>query len=624
MAPLAAFGGRIRDRLLIADPGLVRLDAAGRTTVAVALTTAVLLAFTTRYGGAQVVVLVGAIASWISGIAVSDVTLADQRLTTALVPLPAIAGLALASATMGSPVGEDVVFLLVLYVSIYVRRYGPRWLALGIAATFAYFFGLFVEAQLPQLPSLAGAVILGTASTFTMRFVFVPVHRRGSLYWVLEAVRAQLRLILEGPERSDLSTEDGSARVVMNIARVNETMLAVQEQGVVAGTLDDLIFRTEVAVENWIVVHLGLDPDPRQRAMTELAMATQLEEVRHVATSEAGIPDGPNPQRDAIVAEAKKSGAAVAYRLRPSTRQAIQVTIAAGLAIVLGEHISPQRWYWAVLATFVIYSGTTSAGETLTRAWAAFLGTVLGVAAGTAVGLMVQHDVVRESALLLLGLLCAAYFLRVGLGVAWFFVTLCLVMIYELLGRFTEAVLVTRLLEVLTGVVCGGLAAFVILPTSTRTLFRADVKAALGALRDGIGSIATAPPEQAQPASRRFDAAVRRLRERVRPLRSGPTFAGSSLFARRWLRAIELCAYYARNGACAPRDPAAAATVNGVIEAIERLSGTIDHDAAWPDPSAPAPEPPEPIFVEGSAAAFVNAMRQVLDRLSEVAPPVVT
>jgi hypothetical protein len=620
MASVTAIGERIRDRVLIADPGLVRLDAAGRTTVAVVLTTAILLALTARYGGAQVVVLVGAIASWVSGIAVNDVTLAGQGLTTALVPLPAIAGIALASATTGNPVREDVVFLVVLFVSIYARRYGPRGLALGIVATFAYFFGLFVEAQPAQLPALVGALLLGTASTFGTRFVFVPKHRRGSLYWVIEAVRAQLRLILDRSERLDPPTVESSALVVMNIARVNETMLAAQEQGVVAGAVDDLIFRTEVAVENWIVVHVGLDPDPRQRATTERGVAVVMEEVRHVATSEAGDPDGPNPQRDAIVEEAKKSGAAVAYRLRPSTRQAIQVTLAAGLAIVLGEHISAQRWYWAVLATFVVYSGTTSAGETLARAWAAFLGTVVGVAAGTGIGLLVQHDVVREGALLFLGLLFAAYFLRVGLGVAWFFVTLCLVMIYELLGRFTEAVLVTRLLEVVTGVVCGGLAAFAILPTSTRALFRADVQAVLRALRDGIGSIANGEPGRAQPASRRLDAAVRRLRTRVRPLRSGPTFAGASLFARRWLRHIELCAYYARNGAIASRDPAAAAAVDGVLEAIERLSGTIDGDAAWPDPSAPPPEPATPTFVEGSATAFVNAVHEVLDRLGDVAP----
>jgi hypothetical protein len=616
MTPPAAIVDRIRDRLLIADPGLVRVDTAARTTAAVALTTVVLLAFAAREGSAQVVVLVGAIASWISGIAVNDATLAARRRTTALVPLPAICGIALASVTIGNAVREDLVFLVVLFASIDVRRYGPRWTALGIVATFAYFFGLFVEAQPAQLPALAGALLLGTASTFTMRFIIVPKHRRGSLYWVIEAVRAQLRLMLNDAGDEASSKVDRSTLVVMNIARVDETMLAVQEQGVVAGTFDDLIFRVEVAAENWVVVHVGRDPDPLHQSATQQALSVVMDEVDRVAPAAAADPDASSPLRNAIAQEAKKSGGAVAYRLRPSTRAAIQVTLAAGLAIVLGEHVSPQRWYWAVLATFVVYSGTTSAGETLARAWGAFLGTVAGVVAGTCVGMLVRHDVVGESALLFVGLVFAAYFLRIGLGVAWFFVTLCLVMVYELLGRFTEAVLVTRLFEVAVGVVCGGLAAFVILPTSTRAVFRADARNALQALRDGIGSIASGGRDEAQAASRRLDAAVRRLRERIRPLHSGPTFAGDSLFARRWLRTIELCAYYARNAACASREPVATAAVDGVIAAIDRLTSTIDGDPMWPGPSTPPPAPSQPTFVEGTATAFVSALDATLDRLA--------
>jgi uncharacterized membrane protein YccC len=244
---------------------------------------------------------------------------------------------------------------------------------------------------------------------------------------------------------------------------------------------------------------------------------------------------------------------------------------------------------------------------------------VVGVVAGMGIGMLVQHDVFSESAVLVVSLLFAAYFLRVGLGVAWFFVTMALVMLYELLGRFTEGFLVTRLEEVVTGVLCGGLAAFVIFPTSTRAVFHADIRAALQALRDGIGSIATGAPGEAESASRRFDAAVRRLRSRVRPLRSGPTFAGASLFARHWLRNLEVCAYYARGAACAPREPAAGDAVAGVIAAIERLS-SISTDAAWPDPSAPAPEAAQPTFVEGSPAAFMRAMHDVLDRLAYVEP----
>jgi hypothetical protein len=611
--PLNRLATRVRDRLLIADPGLVRLDAAVRTTVAVMLTTVLLLWIVGSHSGAQVLVLVGGLSSWISAIPVNDVNLSDRRLTTALIPIPAIAGLALSTAMAGEALREDIVFLIVLFVSVYVRRYGQRFVALGAVGTFAYFFGLFIGTQPAQLVPLAAVVVLGTASTYVMRFVFFPKHARGSLYWVTEAVLAQLRLVLDGLAALRQSLAAERLRLVMaNIARVNETMLTVQEHGVVAGAFDGLTFRCEVAAENLIVATGGANPESRRRAEAERELSAVIAEVRHVAASEASDPDTSSPQRDAILKEAARGGGAFGYGIGPSTRQAIQVTVAAAIAMVIGEHISAERWYWAVITAFIVFTGTTSAGETLTRAWAGFLGTALGVVAGTGIGLLLQHNVVLESWLLFSSMLFAAYFFRVGLGAAWFFVTLILVTLYELLGRFTEAVLVVRIFEVLTGVVCGGLAATVILPISTRAVFRADVRAALEALRDGLESIAGATSVDAQSASRRFDAAVRRLRSRVTPLHSGPTFAGSSLFARRWLRNLELCAYYARNAVCASRAPGA--SVQGAIETIDGLLSSLDADPRWPGSVSAVPEEEQPEILEGGAAVYVGRIRDILQR----------
>ena len=54
-------------------------------------------------------------------------------------------------------------------------------------------------------------------------------------------------------------------------------------------------------------------------------------------------------------------------RLALTTRQAVQVGVATSLAIVGGELISPSRWYWAVIAAFVVFAGTSSRGDVLTR-----------------------------------------------------------------------------------------------------------------------------------------------------------------------------------------------------------------------------------------------------------------
>ena len=52
---------------------------------------------------------------------------------------------------------------------------------------------------------------------------------------------------------------------------------------------------------------------------------------------------------------------------RTTTRQAIQATAGSAFALVVGQLLSEQRWYWAVGATWWIFVNTTSRGETLVR-----------------------------------------------------------------------------------------------------------------------------------------------------------------------------------------------------------------------------------------------------------------
>ena len=51
-------------------------------------------------------------------------------------------------------------------------------------------------------------------------------------------------------------------------------------------------------------------------------------------------------------------------RLDMTSRQAVQVSAAAVLAIVLGREVSTARYYWGVIAAFVVFTGTGSWTET--------------------------------------------------------------------------------------------------------------------------------------------------------------------------------------------------------------------------------------------------------------------
>ncbi len=77
-------------------------------------------------------------------------------------------------------------------------------------------------------------------------------------------------------------------------------------------------------------------------------------------------------------------------------RQAVQVGVATSLAIMAGELISPARWYWAVIAAFVVFAGTSSRGDVLSRGWARVVGTAGGLVAGMLLAFAVAGNLVRE------------------------------------------------------------------------------------------------------------------------------------------------------------------------------------------------------------------------------------
>ena len=57
----------------------------------------------------------------------------------------------------------------------------------------------------------------------------------------------------------------------------------------------------------------------------------------------------------------------------------MQTAVATALAIAAGDLVSPNRWYWAAFAAFVMFQGTRSQGEALVKGAQFVIGTLAGV-----------------------------------------------------------------------------------------------------------------------------------------------------------------------------------------------------------------------------------------------------
>ncbi|WP_310961370.1 FUSC family protein [Nocardioides terrisoli] len=152
----------------------------------------------------------------------------------------------------------------------------------------------------------------------------------------------------------------------------------------------------------------------------------------------------------------------------PTTRQAVQAGTAAALAIIAGELISHERYYWAVIAAFVAFTGTATVGETVRKSMARIGGTLAGLVVAVWVAqLTLGHSAVTLTVLLAC-IFLAFYFQAISYAAMIFFITLMLGELYGILHRFSDSVLLVRLAETAAGAAAGILVSLFVLPTSTR------------------------------------------------------------------------------------------------------------------------------------------------------------
>ncbi len=150
------------------------------------------------------------------------------------------------------------------------------------------------------------------------------------------------------------------------------------------------------------------------------------------------------------------------------TRQAIQVVVAGGLAIVAGRQLSEVRYYWAVLAAFIAFAGTATRSETTIKALNRVAGTLVGLGAAVLLAHLTAGHVYWVLATVILSMSLGFYLVNVSYASMIFFVTIMVAQMYSVLGTFTAGLLVLRLEETALGAAIGIAVALVVLPTSTR------------------------------------------------------------------------------------------------------------------------------------------------------------
>ena len=106
---------------------------------------------------------------------------------------------------------------------------------------------------------------------------------------------------------------------------------------------------------------------------------------------------------------------------------------------------TPDRWYWAVLTAFLVFTGVSTRGDLLSRAGHRIVGTIAGVLAGVLLATLIGQNPPVQIVVLVICVFCAFYLVTVAYAWLTFFVTVELAMLYGLLGNFSVQVLELRI-----------------------------------------------------------------------------------------------------------------------------------------------------------------------------------
>nr|WP_246182866.1 FUSC family protein [Mycolicibacterium grossiae] len=627
---------RVGRSLVVVDPGLVRLRSAAATTASLILGLVVMLGVTRVTGEAVSVAMLGGVVAMQASAAVKD---RDQRarvITTVLLAAPAIGAATLAAALSPHGVIADVGFIAVLFAAVWVRRYGPRGNALGMVAFIAYFFSLFLHATLEQIPALAVAVVVGVAASLVVHLVVFPERPRAEARRLLSALRMVSGTVLDTALDPSLARDDDGIDVLrQRLARLGETALliddwldrheAAESLSVTSRDLALQVFEAQIMLEQlagllWVLerdqprpadldgvlaalrsclVNGPSDDDLRAARCTatvvlERADLTTVEglatvaaarsvqahlAIHHITTNALGAPEDDTAEsEDAVEDDAQDEDASTG--LHASTKAAIQVTIATSAATVLGELVSPNRWYWAVLTAFLVFTGVTTRGEILSRAGYRIVGTIAGVVAGVVLAALIGQRPPLQIAVLLVCVFVAFYVAVVSYVWLTFFMTVLLAMLYGLLGTFSLQVLEVRIAETAVGALVGIASAYFVFSTKTRATFAEKVSDYLDQLDAVIDTAVDAvvharADTELVADTRKLDVALQAALTAGKPLQLGP-IADTRRGVRRLLRGLQVgnrsAHALARAGVAASRTDAAAAPPDATAETVRQAA----------------------------------------------------
>ena len=493
------------------DPGALRLLAALRATLAGVLTfflvmllgTVVAVPVTDRIVGFAIALFIAA--------TVRDGTPRQRFITIAVSPISAFATTALAAVLLDQRLAAAIVMPLIMFAVAYGAARGPRYGSLAMVGLIGYMMGLVSRQPPDTLPIRLVVLILAAGDAALVRHVLLPERPQAELDRLRRAIHAGIDRVLSriaAAVATGVWTDPLRADLHRDVYRLGETVMLAQAR---VAALAAQIPGQQNSWLHLLAIELGIERTARV-ALLDLGtpadrggLLAMLDALQHDVEPPPQQSTGPLATTLALVGrllrEPPRTTYAPAAAPPPANtglglRSALQAAIAAGLAIIGGDMVSPNRWYWAAFAAFVMFQGTRSLGESIAKGVQFMVGTLAGAVVGVLVATLLSGHEILTLAAIIVAVFLAFQANVAAYGAMVFWITIILGLLFGMLGYFPPELLLLRLKETAVGAVCGALVACLVLvrrgraATQDATIaflraLRAVVDGAAGALLDG-------------------------------------------------------------------------------------------------------------------------------------------
>jgi uncharacterized membrane protein YccC len=505
VAPVSS--SRLLSLLLGSDPGLLRFHTALRSAFACLLTGFVTIGWTVATHRPPTLAAFALLFAMIAPLFLRDAGWRGWLRSLAAIYGAGCASFVAATALAPWPLAADAAFLAVLFTGMLVQACGPRALGSAMTAVVAFYLGLYLHPTFAHACMTLALSTAGVAIVVLTGRVLVPTHPRATLQRALSTVAQRAALVL-ADRRAD------EAQAIAHLSSLNEAALAVEEQ------LDLLDFAGAQRLRARLIeVEIAAALHAREGALLEQTDERLRIALRRLAR--AGRDAGSSTTR---AAASKKSIAS--WRGLLSWLPASRATTAALIAMLIGHSVSPDRWFWAVITTFVVFLGTRSRGDTIRKTGERVAGTLAGVAVSAMLVELLHGMPVLIVIAMILCVFGWAYFILTSYGQGVFFITVLVGLIYGELGFAIGPLVEMRVEEVFVGCVVAVAVAVLMMPLRTSHHIDAKVESVLAALNEITRLTEASFDAHASIASMRtLDRRWHELQAALRPLRTQRVFA---------------------------------------------------------------------------------------------------